>query len=217
MGALGGILTGLFVILVVRMPSWNQRLRKVEQSVQALNDKDPLPTPASEPKNSPLPPGIVAAYAADIGLNETKVPQGWLPCTGAEYPIADFPELAQVLEGRYGDASAGHFRVPNYSGYFLRGLDRKQVRDKDKRDPSKPGAPDRDVGSTQSHTIAKHSHVPGNPVYEVVGGFPVYNPHPDGNRLTIQVGALSPPPGETPPAETRPSNVYVYFLVSTGR
>lgn len=57
----------------------------------------------------------------------TKAPgKGWLQCSGSQYSNTNYPELAAFLGSQFcvtahgGTCSEGYFRVPNYSGYFLR-------------------------------------------------------------------------------------------------
>ncbi len=60
---------------------------------------------------------------------ETQVPEGYLPCNGAEYLIEDYPILANHLaeidtslsRTDYVGSDAEHFKVPDLRGEFLRG------------------------------------------------------------------------------------------------
>lgn len=60
---------------------------------------------------------------------ETQVPEGYLPCNGAEYLIEDYPVLANHLaeidtalsRTDYTGSDADHFKVPDLRGEFLRG------------------------------------------------------------------------------------------------
>ncbi|TNE45117.1 MAG: tail fiber protein [Deltaproteobacteria bacterium] len=75
-----------------------------------------------------LPAGTVISYAAPISLDANKKPippHGWLYCDGSWYKTADHPELFKALKGHYGLKGTGtsqEFRVPDYRGYFLRGV-----------------------------------------------------------------------------------------------
>lgn len=60
---------------------------------------------------------------------ESQVPEGYLPCNGAEYLIEDYPVLANHLaeidtflsRTDYVGSDAEHFKVPDLRGEFLRG------------------------------------------------------------------------------------------------
>ncbi len=61
---------------------------------------------------------------------------GWLKCDGTQYSQSAYPELAELLETRFchkytsrtdvnytkNDCKPGYFAVPDYRGFFLRGL-----------------------------------------------------------------------------------------------
>jgi microcystin-dependent protein len=66
---------------------------------------------------STTPIGTVISFAgSSSSLN------GFLPCNGQQYPIPSYIGLYNVIGFTYGgDQSTGFFRVPNYSGLFLRG------------------------------------------------------------------------------------------------
>ncbi len=55
-------------------------------------------------------PGIMAAWDGFVD------PPGWLPCDGALYPIASYPDLFAAIGYNYGGAGA-FFQVPNFSGF----------------------------------------------------------------------------------------------------
>lgn len=52
-----------------------------------------------------------------------------LVCDGSEYLAANYPELYGVLGNIYGGTPGTSFIVPDYRGYFLRGLDTESVVD----------------------------------------------------------------------------------------
>lgn len=53
---------------------------------------------------------------------------GWVTCNGQQLAIADYPDLYAVLQGRYGTATAGMFKVPDFRGRVMIGLDGSQTR-----------------------------------------------------------------------------------------
>ena len=66
----------------------------------------------------PLPIGAILPYAV-VG----RIPNDFLVCDGTEYAIADYPELAAVLNNVWDNAPAvGHFNVPNLVNSYLKGV-----------------------------------------------------------------------------------------------
>ncbi len=86
--------------------------------------------------------GMVRAWP---GLKK-DIPKGWMVCDGRELEIQKYPKLYKVLGELYGKASKGKFRLPDYRGYFLRGLGGV--------DPDK----NRMVGSVQKDAFRSHTH-----------------------------------------------------------
>jgi len=72
---------------------------------------------------STTPIGTVISFAgSSSSLN------GYLPCDGTQYPISSYIALYNVIGFTYGgDQSTGFFKVPNYSGLFLRGAGSQAV------------------------------------------------------------------------------------------
>lgn len=68
-----------------------------------------------------------------LAYKEADLPEGWLLCDGAQYPVGDYPILAERLEGlwRKPDTGTKQFRVPDLRGVFLRGADRGSKNDPD--------------------------------------------------------------------------------------
>lgn len=74
---------------------------------------------------APIPgAGIDVGVVVPFPVNG-PFPAGWLPLEGDEYPEASYPELSNFLGGLYnnGTETPGYFRVPDYRGVGLRGLD----------------------------------------------------------------------------------------------
>ncbi|OUD13954.1 phage tail protein [Thioflexithrix psekupsensis] len=72
------------------------------------------------------PPGSVTAYAGMMDAETRKhlVQAGWLVCDGANYKTQDYPALYQAIGTVYGgNSKKGEFKVPDFRGVFLRGLD----------------------------------------------------------------------------------------------
>ncbi|OQW91578.1 MAG: hypothetical protein BWK79_16570 [Beggiatoa sp. IS2] len=72
-----------------------------------------------------IPTGTVIGYTGPLNATIRQQLQqvGWLMCDGSDYPIADYPALYQVIQSFYGPAAEKTFKVPDFRGIFLRGLD----------------------------------------------------------------------------------------------
>lgn len=107
-------------------------------------------------KGGSVPVGTVVAYAGEA------IPAGWLLCDGTEYFVEKYPALAAAVGRLHGSSDPQNkFRVPDYRGRFLRGVDRGAGNDPDAatRAASAPGGTKGDaVGSIQGHQVASHYH-----------------------------------------------------------
>ena len=62
-------------------------------------------------------PGFVIASAGN------SVPDGWLPCDGTVYLVADYPDLYAEIGNAYGGSAPTTFGVPDYRARALVGAD----------------------------------------------------------------------------------------------
>ncbi len=169
----------------------------------------------------PDPPGPPQA-SPPIGTTSPIEAWGWMACDGRMLAIAEYPELFAALGSLYGgspgsDGQDGTFAIPDYRGYFLRGIDDGRNIDKDSRTAAPgQGAEATGIGSTQLSALLSHKHdIPkyspsvvaqqgtdsGVPTTQVdTSGIPVDD---SGNSL----GAL------VSPNETRPINIYVNYII----
>lgn len=84
------------------------------------------------------PPAPIAAVVAHGGENP-EVP-GWLVCNGQSVSSDAYPDLFKAIGATYGSGTgAGTFKVPDYRGYFLRGLDQSGKVDPDAAARLTPG------------------------------------------------------------------------------
>lgn len=107
-----------------------------------------------EMKANMLIPGIVQAYVG------TKAPKGWVLCDGSLKSRTQYSALFQVIGYSHG-GSGDQFRVPDYRGMFLRGVDAGSGRDPEAAVRSamfSGGNTGNQVGSIQDFANAKHSH-----------------------------------------------------------
>lgn len=164
------------------------------------------------------PVGSVIAYAGDVQstTREALASQGWLLCDGGAVDRLQYPGLYRVLGTThgYGD-NRRTFNLPDYRGLFLRGVSGASGRDleSDSRTASGTGGlAGNAVGSLQKDSVALHTHTD-------VG-------HVGVSSKNVVIGSVSTRPGmvETqnaavegaPILETRPKNVYVYYLIFAG-
>jgi hypothetical protein len=165
-----------------------------------------------------LPVGTVIAY---MGLAGTWR-KDWLLCDGGSYAIEDKTKLHKVLQFTYGSVSPGTFKVPDLQGYFLRGVTKDELRDPDYKTRTNPDggadvAPAGQVGSRQEQQLLNHVH---NWTYHKH-----WIAH-TGNDIAVQLENDSAnfdakklmPTTEKDGGgnETRPKNVYVYYLIYAG-
>lgn len=155
---------------------------------------------------SALPVGAVVPFA---GSNLNNLEAGWLLCDGRPLAAADYPALSSALGLAFGGDGDGNFNLPDLRGVFLRGVDGGTGLDPDAADRTAQGnganAGDA-VGSRQSDQIVSHQHTLGpGQGFKDSGDYAVYE--------TESTGSLT---GATGGSETRPKNVYVYYLIFAG-
>lgn len=114
--------------------------------VAALRSDTAFVKATTGPKGQPgvvgpgAPIGSVVAWPTSV----TRLPEGWLVCDGSLLRTDAYPELFKKLGYEYGGGGR-NFKVPDYRGYFLRGLDSPEKGNQANRDPET----DRGVGSIQ--------------------------------------------------------------------
>ena len=177
-----------------------------------------------------IPPGVIAAYG---GPAATKgPPTGWAYCNGASVPNTsgsspDYAALFSVIGTSFGGDGNPNFNLPDFRGYFLRGVDDGAGRDPNSNQRTSPlpsgsgGNAGDNVGSIEGYaTQVLSAQVPvqfspsksgsnatfGYSEHNIVGG--IIDTQPTG----LSQAATTTPSG----AETRPLNAYVYYLISLG-
>jgi len=184
-----------------------------------------------------MPVGAVIAFAGKIltsssgdSANQTDMQHfGWKVCDGSTLQIDGNRPLYDAIGTLYGTPGEGQFLLPDYSGYFLRGVDAKGTVDQDQSARTVPtstssGGTATGVGSEQPYALHDHTHK-----YLQV------------NTGTLPVGTLPPPATAAPPTlpvppntetlgisvnapikveqknisetEVRPVNMYVHWLI----
>ena len=170
----------------------------------------------------PIPAGMVIAYMGKVENLDGLAKLGWLVCNGAAVSRKTFPDLFAAIGTTYGGDGSPNFNLPQLQGFFLRGVDTTGKQDPDSGDRTSPipGVQTKVgpvVGSVQGFAIQNHLHHWWN-IFSFVGD--------RGSDLSVQLGEHSPVKGTEPAqpttmydgggSETRPSNVYVYYLIFSG-
>lgn len=162
----------------------------------------------------PVPPG--PASAAAVGTTSPIEATGWMACDGRSLDGTAYPELFAVLGYLYG-GSGGSFNIPNYAGYFLRGLNGADGVDPDTASrKAQPGGSQAGVGSTQGFALQTHEHnyttaavATASPSGEVTAAttagklLTVDDPATTSGAAAVQVSQY----------ETRPVNIYVNYII----
>jgi hypothetical protein len=172
---------------------------------------DDMLTLSSAPAGSVLPFSGTAANLA--GLRS----QGWLKCDGGTVSKNDYPHLFAAIGTTYGGDGNPNFELPDLRGYFLRGVDDGARRDPNTANRSHPGNTlTADVGTTQSDELVTHIHYWDHFFhFRGWGGndIAVHQPPSSPNLQNNFNKATNLDGGGS---ETRPMNVYVYYLIATG-
>jgi microcystin-dependent protein len=149
------------------------------------------------------------------GVLDPKVPitfpesAGWMLCDGRHLPIASYPELYAVigeLYGRQGDA----FRLPDYRGLFLRGVDAGSGMDPDaarRFGPLGTGTSS-GIGSLQCDSLQEHVHS-----YNAVKLTTPTGQGNAGGQVASSEKTSPPDPPARVSAETRSKNISVNYLI----
>jgi microcystin-dependent protein len=152
-----------------------------------------------------------ATAPAVVALIEAE---GWLLCDGRFLGVSQYPLLFGALGYRYGqgtDANAQNtFRIPDYRGLFLRGVDAGSGMDSQAAARTGPrgSGTDSGVGSLQCDAFQDHTH-----------DFDAVKTTTAGDQGVVGGLATSPRPTTSPDAparfgpETRPKNVAVNYII----
>jgi microcystin-dependent protein len=170
----------------------------------------PQPATASPPD---------AGETGDFVTNPVEA-WGWMACDGRTLSVYLYSELFAALGYLYG-GSGDSFRIPDYRGYFLRGVDGGAGIDKDaatRTDPAGGTTTNSGVGSIQPFAVQTHEHIylaakttaaPANS--GTAAGAPLGEKQLTTDGPTSSLSA----PGDVHVSqnETRPSNIYVNYII----
>lgn len=181
-----------------------------------------MPGPGmGQPPMIGVPVGTVVAFAGQITSPSAEYKTniealGWMICDGRELEKGQYPELFAALGNLYGGQDE-MFNLPDYRGYFLRGVDAdgKHDPDTDKR-IAPAGGQQTGVGSSQDDALQTHQHtynktelttiVPG----DTLPPTPVAGPP----KAALTVEPIDKPNNPKISAhETRPKNIYVHYMI----
>jgi phage-related tail fiber protein len=170
-----------------------------------------------------LTAGMVMPYlGAPTNLNALAT-QGWLNCDGSSLSTTQYGKLYNAIGVSFGSTGTGYFNLPDLRGVFLRGIDPKGAVDPDYAERTSPVPGNATVvgplvGSRQGQQVQNHQHNWDANFGQISDG---------GSDLNIQLALNSPgnsPDLGTQPTtnvdgggnETRPINMYTYYLIFAG-
>ncbi|MGD8781302.1 MAG: phage tail protein [Ignavibacteria bacterium] len=149
---------------------------------------------------------------------------GWILCNGGNTNINVFPALFETIGYLYGKGDkSNEFKVPNYTGYFLRALALNDNVDKGfgerEKNPANGSSGTKDgVGSIQQNMVQEHKHKYTN--YSDLktkqlgpGDAPTNGPNPN---VYTEADIYSASQEKLSGNETRPVNMYVNYLIYSG-
>lgn len=181
-----------------------------------------MSNPAISLVNVTLPVGAIIPFAGNVGKyqagNSSSPPSsttqpiesyGWMLCDGSPLNSYEYPELFAALGYLYG-GSGSTFNLPNLAGQFLRGIGTDSASTENRI--AAPGGHQNGVGSKQSDALQTHQHTYNEPTGVMPGD--------KGSAFAATAPAYtSAPVNQSPPAakvsqyETRPTNVFVNYLI----
>ncbi|HET9228975.1 MAG TPA: phage tail protein [Thermoanaerobaculia bacterium] len=146
----------------------------------------------------------------NVPLNRLEQ-SGWMLCDGRYLLTASFPELFAVLGYLYGKRSAdGAFRLPDYRGLFLRGVDAGSGMDPQASQRVGPlgTGTSSGIGSLQCDAFQDHTHT-----YDVIPPATATSSGNAGGQATGTKATTSPNPPARFGPETRAKNVAVNYVI----
>ena len=155
-------------------------------------------------KGDGVPTGTVSAFAGA----KTDLPDGYLLCDGSIYAKADYPDLATLIDGVYGDVGdvGGNpltdFFVPDLRGSFVRGLNTGS----NSWANTSPNDTGRTLGTYQADELKSHLHTMkkyNKSIGAGAGFFAMDDNGTDGSENTTLTGG----------SETRPKNIAMNYII----
>ena len=178
------------------------------------------------------PVGSVTAFLGDISsYNNSSTAQssppnstglhpvegyGWMVCDGRTLQKDEYPELYGMLGNIHG-GDENTFNIPDLRGMFLRGVGSDKASIEDRENPQRTEKA-QGVGSVQDFALQTHIHTYTAPTEltpsEGTEGTTVSGFDKDSETSTPgQSVAQMPGDVKVSHLETRPSNVFVYYII----
>jgi phage-related tail fiber protein len=168
----------------------------------------------------PFPAGTIIPYVGMQSSLAGLAALGWLLCNGANVQISAYKALFDAIGTAFGGDGTTNFNLPDLRGQFLRGVDSGAGVDPDVNSRTAQGPNGNsggNVGSRQPQQLLNHTHYWDRNFGQISAS---------GSTLNIQLcdgGDKSPNQGRQATTnndgggnETRPVNVYVYYLIFAG-
>ena len=165
----------------------------------------------------PFPAGTIIPYAGNFAGIAALAAQGWLLCDGLTMQINDYPQLYAAIGTAFGGDGTTTFNMPDLRGQFLRGVDMGAGVDPDanaRTAQANGGNSGPNVGSQQAECLQNHQHNWSHNFGNITHS---------GNDIQVQLAGDGGNMGTLPTTdndgggnETRPVNVYVYYLIFAG-
>lgn len=176
-----------------------------------------------------VPAGTIISYVGtEDSLNNLLNKGDWLLCDGEAYSTEKLPDLFEAIGyGFGGNQNQNMFHVPDLRGMFLRGVNGKTQNDPDSAtrtaqpnsDGTNNGNTGNMVGSWQTDALANHQHQWDHFFYwfnyrgeDIACHMPA-----DSSNLQTNTRQATNNDGGVKTGsqglETRPKNVYVYYLI----
>ena len=128
----------------------NQMRLRVEMTYKAVTELLKVVEERQKEVQQLIPVGTVTAYAGEWkeDVRQNFYHMGWLICEGQELVIENYTDLYQAIGHIYGESAPDTFKLPDFRGIFLRGLDLGKQLD-----------PNRALGDYQADSNKQHTHV----------------------------------------------------------
>lgn len=183
------------------------------------------------PSPGDVPVGAVTAYAGQVappalgasssgsawGAPASVEPWGWIACDGRSLVTALYPELFNILGYLYG-GSGDSFALPDYRGFFMRGIGGSAATDPDASERHDlAGNAGTGIGSIQYDALLTHYHTYDQATLSgtTPEGSDAAAPTTTTGKTGVPVvpATLARSSERVSQNETRPINIYVNYII----
>jgi microcystin-dependent protein len=168
---------------------------------------------------SALPAGTIISWGGTAESLAVLEQAGWLKCDGSSVSLHQYPELFDAIGTTYGGNGAPNFSLPDLRGQFLRCVDDGKGVDPDsasRTNQSGSTVIGDAVGSFQRDQLRNHTHQVTYFAFITHSGNDISVLEPANSPQTTGQTQLNANP-DGGGAESRPTNVYVYYLIASGQ